>query len=188
MMTWLNFCQAPLPSLAALISLLRIWSEKIRSSIKKVPVIKRREEESFTQQDPNIQQTQNRESVITNSTQRVKDHEKEKGTDNKPESISENPTVDYSTNPPGAAGFSGTETLPQAPTLPSPASQATATTASLATANEVFFDTSTHTHRIITADQQQQLLNGDSVIEIMHRDTEETFIQHNPDMQQTQKN
>ena len=116
------------------------------------------------------------------------DNAKKQKLDNKPESISENPTFDCRTNPPGAAGFSGTETLPKAPPLPSAASQATATTASLATANEVFFDTSTHTHRIITADQQQQLLNGDSVIEIMLReDAEETF-QHDPDMQQTQKN
>ena len=115
------------------------------------------------------------------------DNAKKQKLDNKPESISENPIFDYSTNPPEAAGFSGTETLPQAPPLTSAALQATATSASLDPINEVFFDTTTHTHRITTADQLQQLLNGDSVIEIMLRDAEETF-QHDPDMQQTQKN
>ena len=59
------------------------------------------------------------------------DNAKKQKLDNKPESISENPIFDYSTNPPEAAGFSGTETLPQAPPLPSAATQATATSASI---------------------------------------------------------
>ena len=46
-----------------------------------------------------------------NLTGHLKDHEK--GTDNKPETTSENPTIEYITNAPGAVGYSGsTETLP----------------------------------------------------------------------------
>ena len=120
-------------------------------------------------------------------------HKKEDGNDYKTESNSENPTVDYSTNPPGAAGFSGsTETLPQSPTLPSAATQASATTPSLPPASDHFSSLYQELEELESTSAFSDMVTENSiqntfpVPEIMPRQ-EGSFTQQDPYIQQSPK-